>query len=344
MTMEDPSLTALGYQLLPLATSQLMGDNREFDLSGKFWSDFFSRTNGHQARPIFVIFHNGRRWNFDFHWHRWIPWPKIVGVINSHFFSGTNGHQARPFFFIMAEGEILISVDTDGFLDPKLWGVINSHFFSRTNGHQATPIFVIFHNDWRWNFDFHRHRWIPWPNIWGGGGALICTFSLGPTDTKLDPFLWFFIMTEGELLIFIDTDGFLNPKLWAVINSHFFSRTKRHQSTPIFVIFHNGRRWNFDFRWCWCPRHMWWTTNLYMRGHRACDELLSCMWEASRPHGNSLFQTAAIFDNSRWLPFMRSNILLLTPRHLYLNLKFSEFSQVRRPATLSPPPRRIPIH
>ena len=34
--MEDPSLSALGYQLLPLATSQLLGDNREFDLSGKF--------------------------------------------------------------------------------------------------------------------------------------------------------------------------------------------------------------------------------------------------------------------------------------------------------------------
>ena len=34
--MEDPSLTALGYQLLPLATSQLMGDNRELDVSGIF--------------------------------------------------------------------------------------------------------------------------------------------------------------------------------------------------------------------------------------------------------------------------------------------------------------------
>ena len=33
MTMEDPSLTALGYQLLALATSQLMDDNREFDVS-----------------------------------------------------------------------------------------------------------------------------------------------------------------------------------------------------------------------------------------------------------------------------------------------------------------------
>ena len=56
--------------------------------------------------------------------HRWIPWP-LWGVVNSHFFSMTNRHQARPILvlFLMAKGEILISVDTDGFLDPKLWGV-----------------------------------------------------------------------------------------------------------------------------------------------------------------------------------------------------------------------------
>ena len=36
MTMEDPSLSALGYQMLPLTTNQLMGDNKEFDLSGIF--------------------------------------------------------------------------------------------------------------------------------------------------------------------------------------------------------------------------------------------------------------------------------------------------------------------
>ena len=36
MTIEDLSLTTLGYQLLPLATSQLMDDNREFDVSGIF--------------------------------------------------------------------------------------------------------------------------------------------------------------------------------------------------------------------------------------------------------------------------------------------------------------------
>ena len=36
MTIEPPSLSAYGYQLLPLATSQLVGDNSELDLSGIF--------------------------------------------------------------------------------------------------------------------------------------------------------------------------------------------------------------------------------------------------------------------------------------------------------------------
>ena len=36
ITIEDPSLSAHGYQLLPLVTSQLMGDSREFDASGIF--------------------------------------------------------------------------------------------------------------------------------------------------------------------------------------------------------------------------------------------------------------------------------------------------------------------
>ena len=36
MTIEDPSLTAHGYQLLPLATSYLVGNNREFDVSEIF--------------------------------------------------------------------------------------------------------------------------------------------------------------------------------------------------------------------------------------------------------------------------------------------------------------------
>ena len=36
ITIEDPSLSAHCYQLLPLATSQLVDDNREFDVSGIF--------------------------------------------------------------------------------------------------------------------------------------------------------------------------------------------------------------------------------------------------------------------------------------------------------------------
>ena len=41
MTIEDPSLSAHGYQLLPLATSYLVGNNREFDVSDIFWGVSF---------------------------------------------------------------------------------------------------------------------------------------------------------------------------------------------------------------------------------------------------------------------------------------------------------------
>ena len=36
MTIEDPSLSACGYQLLPLATSYLVDNNSKFDGSGIF--------------------------------------------------------------------------------------------------------------------------------------------------------------------------------------------------------------------------------------------------------------------------------------------------------------------
>ena len=36
MTIEDPLPSAYGYQLSPLATSYLMGNNREFDVSDIF--------------------------------------------------------------------------------------------------------------------------------------------------------------------------------------------------------------------------------------------------------------------------------------------------------------------
>ena len=41
MTIEDPSLSAHGYQLLPLATSYLVGNNREFDVSDIFCGVLF---------------------------------------------------------------------------------------------------------------------------------------------------------------------------------------------------------------------------------------------------------------------------------------------------------------
>ena len=41
MTIEDPSLSAYGYQLLPLATSYLVGNNREFDVPDIFWGVLF---------------------------------------------------------------------------------------------------------------------------------------------------------------------------------------------------------------------------------------------------------------------------------------------------------------
>ena len=36
MAIEDPSLSAYGYQLLSLATTYLVGNNREFDVSDIF--------------------------------------------------------------------------------------------------------------------------------------------------------------------------------------------------------------------------------------------------------------------------------------------------------------------
>ena len=36
MTIEDPSLSAHGYHLLPIATSYLVGNNRELDVSDIF--------------------------------------------------------------------------------------------------------------------------------------------------------------------------------------------------------------------------------------------------------------------------------------------------------------------
>ena len=55
MTIEDPSLSAHGYQLLPLATSYLVGCNREFDVWDIFLSCFIHywwRGTDEHKRPI----------------------------------------------------------------------------------------------------------------------------------------------------------------------------------------------------------------------------------------------------------------------------------------------------
>ena len=135
----------------------------------------------------------------------------------------------------MAEGEILISIDTDGFIDPKLWGVVNSHFFSRTNGHPARPILVLFLNGRRWNFDFRQHRSMD-SLTQNCGGLLIRIFFLGPMETKLVPFWCFFLMAEGVILI-MRHRLIPWPKIVAVVNSHFFSRTNGHQARPIWCFF-----------------------------------------------------------------------------------------------------------
>ena len=41
MIIEDWSLSHHGYRLLPLATSEQVDDNREFDVSGIFWGVLF---------------------------------------------------------------------------------------------------------------------------------------------------------------------------------------------------------------------------------------------------------------------------------------------------------------
>ena len=41
MIIEDPSLIAHGYQLLPLSTGYLVDNNRDFDVSDIFWGVSF---------------------------------------------------------------------------------------------------------------------------------------------------------------------------------------------------------------------------------------------------------------------------------------------------------------
>ena len=51
---------------------------------------------------------------------------------------------------------------------------------------------------------------------------------------------------------------------------------------------------------------------------------------------------ATIFNNSRWLPLMRSNMVTNAPHHLYKNLKFSELSEFYE--VRNPPPTILHIN
>ena len=46
MIIEDPSLIAHGCQLLPLASSQYVGDNRKFNVSSIIWGFFLIVAGG----------------------------------------------------------------------------------------------------------------------------------------------------------------------------------------------------------------------------------------------------------------------------------------------------------
>ena len=52
MTIEDPSLSAHGYQLLPIATSYLVGNNREIDVLDIFWGVLFIVCGGEPFMTI----------------------------------------------------------------------------------------------------------------------------------------------------------------------------------------------------------------------------------------------------------------------------------------------------
>ena len=79
MTIEDPSLTAYCYQLMPLATSYLVGNNREFDALGIFWGvllifgggelitieDLSQSVHGYQLLPLVTSYLVANKRKFD---------------------------------------------------------------------------------------------------------------------------------------------------------------------------------------------------------------------------------------------------------------------------------------
>ena len=85
ITIEDLSQSVHGYQLLPLATSYLVGNNREFDVSDIFWGVLLIvgegeiittqypllSVHGYQLLPLatsYLVGNNMKIWCF---WHIW---------------------------------------------------------------------------------------------------------------------------------------------------------------------------------------------------------------------------------------------------------------------------------
>ena len=57
MTIEDPLLSAHGYQLLPLVTSYFVGNNMKIDVSDIFWGVLLIVVEGSQRPCIYKTWH-----------------------------------------------------------------------------------------------------------------------------------------------------------------------------------------------------------------------------------------------------------------------------------------------
>ena len=98
ISFEDPSLNAHGYQLLPLATSQLLSDNREFDVSSRFWGvllivgggelmtieDQSLRPHGYQLKNWVVALNDWMLWMYKYSFQMQFVLPRVWP--NQHFY------------------------------------------------------------------------------------------------------------------------------------------------------------------------------------------------------------------------------------------------------------------
>ena len=83
------------------------------------------------------------------------------------------------------------------------------------------------------------------PNLWGVSNWHFCCRATGNAQ---NPILSFFIMAEQEISISVNNDGTLDPNLSGIGNWHFCCMSDGERTKLNFVIFHNGRAGNFDFR------------------------------------------------------------------------------------------------